>query len=113
MTDRLTKPTVVTDATFKQEVLQSPTPVLVDFGAPWCPPCRALDPVLDEVAREQAGALKVAKVNVDENEHLANQYRVSGLPTLLLFKDGRQVERLVGFLPKPRLLARLQQHLAA
>ena len=105
-------PTVVTDETFNQEVLKSDTPTLVDFWAVWCGPCRMVAPVVDEIAREQLGKLKVMKLDVDENQNTAMAYGVMSIPTLLLFKNGKPVDRIVGFQPKPQLVSRLQRHLS-
>jgi thioredoxin 1 len=93
-------PTVVTDETFNQEVLKSATPTLVDFWAVWCGPCRMVAPVVDEIAREQGGKLKVMKLDVDENQNTAMAYGVMSIPTLILFKNGQPIERIVGFRPK-------------
>ena len=90
------KPIVVTDASFAKEVLASPVPVAVDFWAPWCPPCRLIAPFLNELAAEYAGRLTIAKLNVDEHQRTMVQLGVQGAPTLIIFKDGREVERLVG-----------------
>jgi thioredoxin 1 len=95
----------VTDDTFEREVLQSATPVLVDFWAPWCGPCRAIAPVVDELAREFAGKLKVVKMNVDDNPSTPNKYGVRGIPTLLVVEGGQVKEQLVGAQPKARLVS--------
>jgi thioredoxin 1 len=107
------EPVDVTDATFDQEVLQSKLPTLVDFWAAWCGPCRMGAPVVKEIASEQAGVLKVAKVDVDQNPAVATRYGVQSIPTLIVFKDGKPVERIVGYMPKERLLERVRPHLAA
>ena len=90
----------VTDANFEQEVLQSSTPVLVDFWAEWCAPCRVLAPRVEEVARTYAGKVKVAKLNVDENNAIAFRYNIRGIPTLLLFRDGAVKGQIVGAVPR-------------
>ena len=90
------QPIVVTDASFAEDVLASPLPVLVDFWAPWCPPCRVIKPILDELAVEYAGRLTIAKLNTDEHPRSMVQLGVQGLPTLVIFKDGREIGRLVG-----------------
>jgi thioredoxin 1 len=96
-----TKP--VTDATFETDVLRAKEPVLVDFWAEWCGPCKAIAPALEEIAGEYAGKLTIAKVNVDENPVSPNNYAVRGIPTLILFKDGQPAATQVGALPKSRL----------
>jgi len=101
----------VTSATFDAEVIKSPVPVLVDFWAEWCGPCRAIAPVVDQLAAEYAGKLKVVKVDVDDNGEVSGKYGVMSIPTLLLFKDGQPVERIVGALPKPIILTKVKQHL--
>jgi thioredoxin len=102
-----TRPRPITDATFDQEVLRSSQPVMVDFWAPWCGPCRMVDPILEKFAREFAGRLRVAKVNVDENPQLQQRYGVTGIPTMLLVKNGQIVDRWTGALPEPAMRSRL------
>lgn len=100
----------VTDQSFETDVLKSSVPVLVDFWAEWCGPCRALGPKLEEIAGEMKDRVKVAKLNVDENPSMPAKYGVRGIPTLILFKDGREVDQIVGNLPKESILAVLQKH---
>ena len=95
--------TEITDDNFQSEVLDSSVPVLVDFWAPWCGPCRQIVPMIDELAGENAGVVKIGKVNIDDNPSAAQQYGVSSIPTLMLFKNGDVVERFVGVQPKSRL----------
>jgi thioredoxin 1 len=96
-------PFEVTDSTFKAEVLESATPVLVDFWAVWCGPCRMVAPVVEELAGEYNGAIKVAKLDVDNNQDTAMQYGVMSIPTLLLFKNGQPAQRIVGYMGKSAL----------
>ena len=102
---------VVTDATFAAEVLQSDTPVLVDFWAEWCGPCRLVSPVLEEIAAENAGKITVAKVNIDENPEVARQYRIMSIPTMSVFSGGAVVKTIVGAKPKTALLKDLESYL--
>ena len=104
-------PVAVTDDTFESEVAQSSTPVLVDFWAEWCGPCKMVAPVLDQIAGEQEGKLKIVKLNVDENPSMMQKFGIRGIPTMILFKDGQPVETLVGFMPKPQILNKLQPHI--
>ena len=102
----------VTDATFEQEVLKSTLPVLLDFWAPWCGPCRAVAPVVEEIANEYSGKLKVLKINTDENPKTAQSYRISGIPSLIIFKNGQPVEQVVGAVPKTTLSSAVTKHLS-
>ncbi len=100
----------VTDSNFETEVKQSDIPVLVDFWAPWCGPCRALAPVIDELASEFEGKVKVVKVNTDENTKVAQEFRISGIPSLLFFSKGEAVEQMVGVQKKSTLVDLLNKH---
>lgn len=102
----------VSDATFDQEVLQSPVPVLVDFWAPWCGPCRAIAPVVEEMAGTYAGRLKVVKMNVDDNPATPSRYGVRGIPNLIVFKGGSVAEQVVGAVPKAHLARAIDRVLA-
>ena len=102
----------VNDSNFAAEVVQSPLPVLVDFWAEWCGPCRMIGPVVEEIANELAGKLKVVKVNVDEAQNLAAQYRVMSIPTLMIFKQGKMVSQMVGAMPKEAMLSKVKPFLS-
>jgi thioredoxin 1 len=99
----------VSESNFEAEVLQAAEPVLVDFWAPWCGPCRMIGPIVEQLAGENAGKLKVAKINVDENQNLAGSYGVSAIPTLILFHKGQIADRFVGVQPKSRLQGAIEQ----
>jgi len=98
-----------TDANFKKDVLDSNVPVLVDFWAEWCGPCRMVAPVLDELAKEYDGKIKVAKVNVDENQQVSMDFHIRSIPTLLFFKNGQMVKQLIGAHPKSKLVSEIQE----
>ena len=101
----------VTDDTFQTEVLDSPVPVLVDFWAVWCGPCRLVAPTVEQIAVEYQGKLKVVKLDVDANPDVSERYRVMSIPTLLLFKGGQDVERVIGALPKNAIVSKIAKHI--
>ena len=107
----MAKPFVVTDDTFEEAVLKADLPTLVDFWAVWCGPCKMIAPVLEEIGGEYDGQVQIAKLDVDHNNQSAFQYGVMSIPTLILFKGGEPVERIVGFMPKEKLLSKLTPHL--
>ena len=109
----MAKPQVVSDQSFEQEVLKSDTPELVDFWAVWCGPCRMVAPVLEEIANEQADKVKIAKLDVDANPITAGRFGVRSIPTMILFKNGREAQRMVGYMPKERLLQQIRPHIGA
>jgi thioredoxin 1 len=107
----MAKPIAVSDETFQSEVLDSEIPVLVDFWADWCGPCRMIAPSVNAMAKEYETVLKVAKVDVDDNPAVPGRYGIVGIPTLMLFKNGQVVERITGALPKDRIVAQILPHL--
>jgi thioredoxin 1 len=106
------KPVELTDSSFETEVLKSTVPVLIDFWAIWCGPCRMVSPIVEEIAGDYAGKLKVGKVDVDSNPATAMQYGIRSIPTLLLFKDGQVIEQIVGAVPKRVIVDKLSRHLS-
>ena len=102
----------LSQTTFDEEVGSADGPVLVDFWAEWCGPCKKIAPILDEIAQEQSGKLRIAKLNVDENPEIARRFDVMSIPTMIVFKDGEPVNRLIGARPKGRLLSELEDVLA-
>src|SRR4029077_10160548 len=103
--------TNVSEADFTAQVLQSPTPVLVDFWAPWCGPCKMVSPIVDKVAKDMKGRLKVVKLNTDESPNIAGKYEVSSIPSLILFKAGEPVDRIVGYVPERQIVMTIEKHL--
>ena len=101
----------VNEANFKQEVLDSAVPVLVDFWAPWCGPCRMVGPVVDEIAKDYAGKLKVVKINTDEAPGVAGSYNIMSIPTLMIFKGGERVDQIIGAQPKQAIVGKLAPHM--
>jgi len=108
----MTAPMTVDESTFEAQVLSSDKPVLVDFWAPWCGPCRLVSPVVEAVGEAHADKINTAKLNTDENQQLAMRYSIFSIPTLILFKDGREAARLVGYMPQEALEARLSEFLS-
>ncbi|MBT9548249.1 MAG: thioredoxin [Candidatus Sericytochromatia bacterium] len=102
----------VNDQNFAEEVLNASSPVLVDFWAPWCGPCRLVSPVVEEIAKDYDGKLKVVKVNTDDNPETASNYHISGIPSLLLFKEGQVADQIVGAVPKAKLSNMVSQHVS-
>ena len=105
------KPVELTEETFEQEVLKATMPVLVDFWAAWCGPCKMIAPIVEELATEYEGKVKIGKVDVDNHQKIAMQYGIRSIPTLLVFKDGKVVEQIVGAAPKKTLVEKLSKHL--
>lgn len=106
------KPVTVTDATFSDEVERSPVPVLLDIWAPWCGPCKMITPVIEQLAKEWAGRVRVAKLNVDENPATAARFNILGIPSMLVLKGGREIDRIVGVQPKSEIARRLERAVA-
>jgi thioredoxin 1 len=109
----MSHPVAISDASFENEVVKADKPVLVDFWAEWCGPCRMIAPVLERLAEEYAGSLKITKLDVDNNPQVSLQYGVQSIPTMILFKDGKEVERIIGYVPKDRLLGKIKPYIGA
>lgn len=109
----MTHPVAVSDASFENEVVNAKEPVLVDFWAEWCGPCRMIAPVLEKIADQHAGSLKIAKLDVDHNQNTAAKFGVQSIPTLILFKDGKEVDRLIGYMPEGRIMDRLKPYIGS
>ncbi|BAP18249.1 thioredoxin [cyanobacterium endosymbiont of Epithemia turgida] len=107
----MSKPAEVTDEKFKDDVLDSDIPVLVDFWAPWCGPCRMVAPVVEEIAEQYEGQVKVVKLNTDDNPQIASQYGIRSIPTLMIFKEGQRVDMVVGAVPKTTLANTIEKYL--
>jgi len=108
----MTAPQAVDESTFEEQVLNSEKPVLVDFWAPWCGPCRLVSPVVEAVGEAHAAKIRTAKINTDENQQLAMRYSIFSIPTLIVFKNGREAARLVGYMPQAAMEDRLREFLA-
>lgn len=106
-------PVAISDASFDTEVSKASEPVLVDFWAEWCGPCRMIAPVLEQIAEQYPDSIKITKLDVDHNPQTAGKFGVQSIPTMILFKDGKEVDRLIGYMPKDRLLGRLKPYLEA
>lgn len=101
----------ITEKNFEKEVLNSDIPVLVDFWAPWCPPCQTIAPVIEEISREFAGKIKVGKINTDQEYDLATRYGIRGIPTLMIFREGKAIDQIVGYIKREQLKNILDRHL--
>jgi thioredoxin 1 len=109
MEEEMSHPITITDDTFDSEVLQSETPVVVDFWATWCGPCKMIAPILEEIATEYDGKVKITKLDVDSNNQTAGKYNIMSIPSLLFFKNGEVVDQVVGAIPKSQLLQRIDK----